>query len=171
MLEKIDLKKDLDKENYKAIMDEADAKLGRLQRACKDKGIPIIILFDGYGAAGRGTAISRFIEPLDPRGFTVYSTTETEEDKYYPFMYKFWKMTPPKGRIHVLDGSWYRILLEDKFAGKVPEKLQASAPDEIVEFERVLTDDHVLIIKFFLIISEKEQEKKLGEEDKKNDEN
>ena len=44
MLEKIDLKKDLDKENYKAIMEEADAKLGRLQRACKDKGIPIIIL-------------------------------------------------------------------------------------------------------------------------------
>ena len=94
MLEKIDLNKDLPKEDFKAIMEEADAKLGRLQRACKEKGIPILILFDGYGAAGRGTAISRFIEPLDPRGFTVYSTSESEEDKYYPFMYKFWKMTP-----------------------------------------------------------------------------
>ena len=159
MLEKIDLNKDLPKEDFKAIMEEADAKLGRLQRACKEKGIPILILFDGYGAAGRGTAISRFIEPLDPRGFTVYSTSESEEDKYYPFMYKFWKMTPAKGRIHVLDGSWYRILLEDKFAGKVNKKVEAAAPDEIVEFERVLTDDHVLIIKFFLAISKKEQKK------------
>ena len=160
MLEKIDLKKDLGKEDFKAMMEEADARLGRLQRACKEKGIPIIILFDGYGAAGRGTAISRFIEPLDPRGFTVYSTSETEEDKYYPFMYKFWKMTPAKGRINVLDGSWYRVLLEDKFAGKVPAKVQAGAADEIVEFERVLTDDHVLIIKFFLAISRKEQKRR-----------
>ena len=161
MLEKIDLNKSMGKEDFKALMEETDAKLGRLQRECKDKGIPVIVLFEGYGAAGKGTMISRFIEPLDPRGFTVYSTMkETEEEKYYPFLYRFWNILPPKGRIHVLDRSWYRILLNDRFDGKTDDKQLLTAPDEINDFEKLLTDDHVVIIKFFLAISKKEQKKR-----------
>ncbi len=71
MLEKIDLSKKLDKKEYKALMEELDAKLGRLQRICKEKKIPVAIVFEGLGAAGKGTMINRLIEPLDPRGFKV----------------------------------------------------------------------------------------------------
>ena len=161
MLEKIDLSKKLDKKEYKALMEELDAKLGRLQRTCKEKKIPVAIVFEGLGAAGKGTMINRLIEPLDPRGFKVYTTQqETSEEKYYPFLWRFWNTLPGKGRISILDRSWYRILLNDRFDGKTGKKSLATAFDEINSFEEVLTDDNMILIKFFLVISQKEQKKR-----------
>ena len=161
MLEKIDLSKKLDKKEYKALMEELDAKLGRLQRICKEKKIPVAIVFEGLGAAGKGTMINRLIEPLDPRGFKVYTTQqETPEEKYYPFLWRFWNTLPGKGRISILDRSWYRILLNDRFDGKTGKKSLATAFDEINSFEEVLTDDNMILIKFFLVISQKEQKKR-----------
>lgn len=161
MLEKIDLSKTMDKPEFKTRMRELDAKLGRLQRLCKEKQIPVIIVFEGYGAAGKGTMINRLIEPLDPRGFKVYTTQQqTEEEKYYPFLWRFWNMMPGKGRISILDRSWYRILLNDRFDGKTSDKSLVTAVDEINSFEELLTDDHIVLIKFFLAISQKEQKKR-----------
>ena len=71
MLEKIDLSKKMGKKEFNTLMRELDAKLGRLQRVCKEKRIPVIIAVEGFGAAGKGTMINRLIEPLDPRGFKV----------------------------------------------------------------------------------------------------
>ncbi len=160
MLEKIDLSKKMNRTDFKTAMEETDAKLGRLQRACRENKIPVIILFEGYGAAGKGTMISRLIEPLDPRGFKVYSTQkETEEEKYYPFLYRFWNTLPAAGGITVLDRSWYRILLHDRFDGNRRSQM-ATAAEEINDFEQLLTDDHTVIIKFFLAISKKEQKKR-----------
>ena len=83
MLEKIDLSKKLGKKEFNALARGLDAKLGRLQRICKEKHIPVIIAVEGFGAAGKGTMINRLIEPLDPRGFKVYTTQrETEEEHY-----------------------------------------------------------------------------------------
>ena len=62
-----------------------------------------------------------------------------------------------KGRISILDRSWYRILLNDRFDGKTSDKSLATAVDEINSFEELLTDDHIVLIKFFLAISQKEQ--------------
>ncbi len=77
MLEKVDLNKSVDKENYKKLREEMDVKLGELQRACKAEKIPVVIVFDGFGAGGKGTQINRLIQPLDPRGFDVYASRET----------------------------------------------------------------------------------------------
>lgn len=161
MLEKIDLSKKMGKKDFKERMEVLDPELGRLQRACKEKGIPVIIVFEGFGASGKGTMINRLIEPLDPRGFKVYTTqSETLEEHYRPFLWRFWNMMPEKGRISVLDRSWYRILLNDRFDKKTTEKQLGYAFDEIVSFEKLLTDDGVVIIKFFLHISQKEQAKR-----------
>ena len=73
MLEKIDLSKKVDKKTYRRVMDEAEEKLGLLQRECKDAGIPVILVFEGMGAAGKGVQINRLIQALDPRGFDVYA--------------------------------------------------------------------------------------------------
>ena len=59
MLEKVDLNKSVDKENYKKLREEMDVKLGELQRACKEEKIPVVIVFDGFGAGGKGTQIIR----------------------------------------------------------------------------------------------------------------
>ena len=71
MLEKVDLSKSMTKEEYKAVRDTLDEQLSLLQREYREAKIPVIILFEGWGASGKGTLISRLIEPLDPRGFSV----------------------------------------------------------------------------------------------------
>lgn len=69
MLEKVDLNRKMGKKEYKEWMDDLQPKLSYLQRACKEQKIPVMIVFEGFGAAGKGTLINKIIEPLDPRGF------------------------------------------------------------------------------------------------------
>ena len=71
MLEKIDLTKSLSKTEYKEKMLGYESKLGKLQRECKELGIPVMIAFEGYGASGKGVQIAQLIQALDPRGFEV----------------------------------------------------------------------------------------------------
>lgn len=161
MLEKIDLLKKIDKKEYKKRMKELEPKLALLQRELKGKNVPVMIVFEGFGAAGKGTQINRLIQNFDPRGFTVYSTdAETKEEQLHPFLWRFWNKTPEKGRIAVFDRSWYRKLLVDRYEKKTSQKEVPMILEEINTFEKQLTDDGTLIIKFFLDISKKEQKKR-----------
>lgn len=161
MLEKIDLSKKLDKKESKKQMDMLGARLGELQRECKSLGIPVIIVFEGFGAAGKGTLINCLIRPMDPRGFDVYAVNgESEEEKMHPFLWRFWTKTPAKGRTAIFDRSWYRRVLIDRFDGITSEKQLTYAYNEIVSFEQQLADDGNVIIKFFLDITKKEQTKR-----------
>ena len=119
MLEKVDLSKKMSKEEYKEKMPFLESRLGELQRQCKSLGIPVMIVFEGFGAAGKGLQIGKLIQSLDPRGFEVHAIQrETEEEKMHPFLWRFWTKTPAKGRIAVFDGSWYRKVLIDRFEKK-----------------------------------------------------
>lgn len=161
MLEKIDLARTIDKEEYKKTQKEEGYRLGRLQRSLKEAGIPVIILFEGMGAAGKGTQIGRLIQALDPRGFDVYTSNRpSEEELLRPFLWCFWTKTPEKGRIAIFDRSWYRKVLVDRFDGVTRQDELAGAFEDICSFERQLTDDGTLIIKLFLFISEEEQKKR-----------
>ena len=71
MLEKVDLTKKLSKEDYKARMEHLEVRLGQLQRQCKELQIPVLIVFEGFGAAGKGVQIGYLIQSMDPRGFQV----------------------------------------------------------------------------------------------------
>lgn len=161
MLEKIDLNKKISKKEVEATVEQLSIKLSYLQRVCKDKQIPISIVFEGLGAAGKGTMINRLIQSFDPRGFIVYSIHRaTREEARKPFLCRFVTKLPAKGRITIFDRSWYRCVLNDRI-DKITTKAQLEcAFDEIVNFERMLTDDGMVIIKFFLYISKKEQKKR-----------
>ncbi len=161
MLEKIDLTKSLKKKEYKKRMVKLESKIAFLQRELKNLGVPVMIVFEGFGAAGKGTQINRLIQALDPRGFTVYSTdAETKDEKMHPFLWRFWTKTPEKGRIAVFDRSWYRKLLVDRYEKKTSKKEIPIILEEISSFEKQLTDGGTLVIKFFLDISEQEQKKR-----------
>ena len=161
MLEKVDLSKKMEKEEAKARLKEMEAELSRLQRECKERGLPVMIVFEGLGAAGKGVQINRLIQALDPRGFQVYSINrESEEEKMRPFLWRFWTKTPAKGRIAVFDRSWYRRVLQDRFDCLRPEAELPMAFSDIQCFERQLSDDGTLIIKLFLYISKEEQKKR-----------
>ncbi|MGB5872208.1 MAG: phosphate--AMP phosphotransferase, partial [Bacteroidota bacterium] len=95
MLENIDLSRKVSKEEYKKAKGELDLKLGALQRRVKELQIPVIVLIEGWGAAGKGTFINELILPLDPRGFNVYTTLPpNEEESLRPFLWRFWNRTP-----------------------------------------------------------------------------
>ena len=161
MLEKIDLNKKVDKKNYKEAMDKAGERLGLLQRECKAEGIPVMIVFEGMGAAGKGVQINRLIQAMDPRGFDVYACNRSnEEEQMRPFLWRYWTKTPAKGRFAIFDRSWYRSVQVDRFDGLTPEDKVGGAYQDILSFEKQLSDDGTVIIKFFLYIDKEEQKKR-----------
>lgn len=167
MLEKVDLTKKISKEEYKEKMPQLEARLGRLQRECKALGIPIMIVFEGFGASGKGLQIGRLIQSMDPRGFEVHPIkNETEEERMHPFMWRFWTKTPAKGRIAIYDGSWYRRVLIDRFEKRTKNKELADAFHSINSFEEQLSEDGTLIIKLLLDIDKKEQKKRFNKLEK-----
>src|SRR5580700_10808363 len=151
MLKNIDLSREVAKEEYKRLKDDADLKLGCLQRQVKALGIPVIVVFEGWSAAGKGTLINELILPLDPRGFNVYSTqAPTEEEALHPFVWRFWTRTPTNGRTAIFDRSWNRQLVADRVEGQVKGKQLLQAIEDVRSFERQLTVEGTVIIKFFL---------------------
>ncbi len=150
MLECIGMKRKANWQDYDAKVAHLEIRMGELQRECRRRGIPIVILYEGFSAAGKGTMISKMIKPLDPRGFKVYTMQkETEEEQMHPYLWRYATKMPAKGRIHVFDRSWYQ---------GYPKNLQA---EEIRQYEKQFADDGVVLIKFFLAITKKEQKKRL----------
>jgi polyphosphate kinase 2 (PPK2 family) len=120
-----------------------------------------VIVFEGWDASGKGTAIAALTQRLDPRGFKLYPITapRTYEQKR-PWLWRFWLKVPNRGEMVIYDRSWYIRVLEERVEGAIPEKAWRDAYRDIVEFERTLADDGVAIVKFFLHISRKEQKER-----------
>ena len=162
MLEKVYFAKKLDKEEFKEKMPELERKIAGLQRRCRELKIPVMIVFEGFDAAGKGLQIGRLIRNLDPRGFEVFPIKEeTEEEQMHPFLWRFWTKTPEKGRFAIFDGSWCRKVLIERFDGKVKGFEAAEAYGAIRAFEKQLTDDKMVLIKLFLAIDQQEQKKRM----------
>ncbi|MEI6126968.1 MAG: phosphate--AMP phosphotransferase [Pseudomonadota bacterium] len=161
MLEMVDLKKKLEKKEFKKKLPALERRLGELQRACKDKGIPTILVFEGLEAAGKGTCINRLMLPLDPRGFKVNPIhPPTEVEKMWPHLVRFWKLLPARGRLAIFDRSWYDRLLGQRIKGETSKADCERTFAEILAFERQQADDGAVIVKFWLHISKKEQAKR-----------
>lgn len=147
--------------DYKVLTKELEKNLSSLQQKIRDKKLPVIILLEGWGASGKGTLIADMIKMLDPRFFKVLSTMPaTEAERRYPLMKRFWENIPEYGAISVMDRSWYQELAIAKMEEGVPDSEYARRIGTVNTFERQLSDDGYLIIKFFLHISQKEQKKR-----------
>lgn len=158
MLEMVDLRKKLAKKEFKKKMPELDRRVSELQRACKEKGIQTILVFEGLEASGKGTCINRLMRPLDPRGFKVNPIHRpTEVERMWPFLIRFWKLLPARGRLCIFDRSWYDRVLGQHIKKEVSDSECAAAYEEIRAFERQQSDDGAVIVKFWLHISRKVQ--------------
>ena len=147
--------------DYKPLTKELEKNLSSLQQKIRDKKLPVIILLEGWGASGKGTLIADMIKMLDPRFFKVYSTMPaTESERRYPLMKRFWENIPQYGAISVLDRSWYQELAIAKMEEGISDEEYTRRVGIVNTFERQLSDDGYLIIKFFLHISRKEQKKR-----------
>jgi len=161
MLETVDLKAKLGKAEYREAQDALDLRLAQSQRDLRAAGVPVLVVFEGWDAAGKGLALNRLLQPLDPRGFTVhYVAPPTKEERMRPPMWRFWNILPADGLIAIYSHSWYGQVLKERVEdGLSPHALQA-AYERIRVFERQLADDGAVIVKFFLHISKKEQAKR-----------
>ena len=137
-------------------MEKLEVRFGELQRACKEKNIPITVVFEGLDAAGKGTMINRMIQSLDPRGFKVFTLgREKEDEAMRPYFWRFFTKIPERGRMHIFDQSWYKGGYEKDISEK-----------EVLDFEQMLTEDGMIIVKFFLMISKEEQKRRLDKLEK-----
>ena len=164
VLEKVNLKKMVTREEYRAQVEGLKERLSVLQQEMKQCKLPVIVLFEGWGAAGKGSVISNVILNLDPRGFKVYSTIPaTEEEKRKPMLWRYWNKIPAQGDFSIFDRSWYQEIGIAQMEWGVKRQEIPQRLESIRTFERQLTDDGYLIIKFFLHISKKEQKKRFEE--------
>lgn len=151
----------LEKAGYKRRMPGLMLKAGELQRRARELGIPVLVVFEGWDAAGKGTLINKLILSLDPRGFNVHPINPpTEDERLRPFLWRFWCKTPARGRIGIFDRSWYGRVLVERVDELVKKPVWRQAFEEICSFEQQLIDDGAVIMKFMLHISKKEQKKR-----------
>ena len=129
----------------------------------KEKRLPVLVLIEGWGAAGKGSAIGQIIRNIDPRFFKVFSmpSTPTEEERRRPFLYRFFEKIPEAGKFTFLDSGWMDQIMKERLDGKLDDKAYAQRVDSVKRFERGLTDNGYLVLKFFFHISKKEQENRI----------
>ena len=162
MLEHIDLTKSIPLKKYERDLPELQDRLHQLQRACHDARLSTVIVFEGWDAAGKGTAIKKLAERLEPRAAEIFATREARtREKQLPWLARFWAMLPGYGSMAIFDRSWYGRVLVERIEGLVSDEQWRQAWRDIASFERALADDRYLIIKFFLHVSREEQARRL----------
>jgi polyphosphate:AMP phosphotransferase len=162
MLEMVDLNADLDKETYGREMNALEVGLGQLQRDLRSRKIPVLLVLEGWDAAGQEDVLNRILQAWDPRGYKVHFTQPAEQhERRLPALRRFWLRLPALGEIVIFDRSWYLELIERQVEeGWTPLEVQ-SAYERIRRFERQLADDGIVILKFFLHLSPGEQAERL----------
>jgi AMP-polyphosphate phosphotransferase len=121
-------------------------------------GPPLCVVFEGWDASGKGGSIRRLVEPLDPRHVRVAQfAAPTYDEKRHHFLSRFWPILPGRGGMAVLDRSWYGRVLVERVEGYASDEQWSRAYDEINDFERTLTAEGTIIVKFWIHISPEEQ--------------
>ncbi|MCB1146692.1 MAG: UDP-galactose-lipid carrier transferase [Leptospiraceae bacterium] len=164
MLSAVDLSIQVPKENYSKQLPILQAELRVSLEKFLGKKKSLAILFEGWDAAGKGGAIKRLTERLDPRIYEVHGIAKpNEEELARHYLWRFWKRVPPWGRAVIFDRSWYGRVLVERIEGFALAAEWQRAYQEINEFEAQLISHGVRVIKFFLHISPAEQMRRFEE--------
>lgn len=164
MLETVDLTRTLGRDDYVRELTRRQIQMRELGYQVYSQKRPVIILFEGWDAAGKGGAIKRITEKLDPRGYVVYPISAPQgEDKTRHYLYRFWRRLPERGQIAIFDRSWYGRVLVERVEGFAAEAEWKRAYKEINSFERQLRDFGMIVAKFWIHISREEQLRRFEE--------
>ena len=151
-------------DQLKSELKAAQEKLFGFQTRIKEAKLPVMVIFEGWGAAGKGSAIGRVIRNIDPRFFKVRTmSAPTQEEKRYPFLRRFLMDIPEAGKFTFFDSYWMEEATSGLLEKKPDEQLYKMRIQSINRTERSLTDNGYLVMKFFFNISRKEQKKRLDD--------
>lgn len=147
--------------DYDADVAKLTARLERIQAAHIIHGKSAIIAVEGWDASGKGGSIQRLTASWDPRWYEVWPVcAPSEEERVRHFLWRFWKRLPGRGEINVFDRTWYGRVLVERVEGFCTEVEWKRAYDEINEFEAQQKDNGVTLIKLFMHVTQKEQDKR-----------
>ena len=158
MLEKLDLRRKLTREEYDDQIGRLQVRLRELEFELFRQEIPVLCVFEGWDAAGKGGAIKRITETLDPRGFNVCSFAAPHgDDRSHHYLWRFWRNLPPAGKLTIFDRSYYGRVLVERVEGFCNEEEWRRAFREINDFESHQTSGGMVICKYWLHFSKAEQ--------------
>ena len=149
-------------EELKERLKAARQKLWNQQMVMKEHKLPVIVLMEGWGTAGKGSCTGQVIQNIDPRFFRAATLEKMrEEEKRKPFLSRYFAQIPEAGKFVFLDSGWMEEVTGLRLRGKLEKKEYEMRLDSIRRFERQLTDNGYLVMKFFFHISKKEQKKRI----------
>lgn len=151
-----------EKEELKQQLDVAKKKLYDLQTKIKEHKIPVLVLFEGWSAAGKGSMIGKVIKNIDPRFFKVATmSVPSEEELRRPFLYRYMCQIPEQGKFTFLDAGWMEQTTQEVLNKKLEGEDYEKRIESIRRFERQLTDNGYLVLKFFMHIDKEEQKERM----------
>lgn len=152
---------------YDKALEKWQGRLSVLTRHPGFRKYSVVAVFEGNDAAGKGGAIRRLTRALDARVYRTLSVAApTEEERAQPYLWRFWRHLPRRGRVLIFDRSWYGRVLVERVEGFCPESDWMRAYGEISEFEKQLLDNRVVLVKFWLAVSKDEQLRRFKEREK-----
>jgi len=167
LIRDLDLSKKLPVKDYDRALEKHQGKLATLTRHKRFAKRSLILVFEGVDAAGKGGAIRRVTGALDARQYvTVPVAAPTEEEREFPYLWRFWRNVPRYGGITIFDRSWYGRVLVERVEGYCSVYDWMRAYDEINQFEEQLTEGRAVVVKFWLQVSKAEQLRRFKQREK-----
>ena len=164
ILDTLTLDQELSKNDYEEQLEALQGRLNLLTRHPEFNNHSVIAVFEGNDAAGKGGSIRRITAAVDARHFSIIPVAApTEEERAQPYLWRFWRHVPRKGRITIFDRSWYGRVLVERVEGYCSEADWMRGYSEINDFEEQLAENGVIMVKFWLAISSEEQLKRFKE--------
>jgi polyphosphate:AMP phosphotransferase len=158
VLDTVDLSRTTEPAQYKKDLARLQRELHGLSIQARERGLSTVLAFEGWDAAGKGGAIRRITQALEAGDYRVISTAApTEEERKYPYLWRFWRDLPPAGRFVIYDRTWYGRVLVERIEGFASPAEWQRAYDEINDFEDQLVERGFYVAKFWLHISPEEQ--------------
>ncbi len=167
VLSELNLKHTLTSKTYKAQLAKWQGRLSDLIRDPRFKNRSLVCAFEGADAAGKGGAIRRIGGALDARQYQIIPVAApTEEERNQPYLWRFWRNLPRRAKVAIFDRTWYGRVLVERVEGFCSENDWTRAYSEINDFEHELADAGVIVVKFWLQISQEEQLRRFKEREK-----
>ncbi len=164
ILDRVDLSRKLTEKKYEEALKDAQVRLRKLEFRCFEERRPVIIVYEGWDAAGKGGNIKRVIGSLDPRGYSVLSVAAPKGDEAtHHYLWRFWTRLPKDGHLAIFDRSWYGRVMVERVEGFCSEAEWRRAYEEINQFELMLAGHGAILVKFWLHIGKDEQLRRFKE--------
>lgn len=158
LLGSLDLDKRLSKEDYNEQLVAEQARLANLMRDKRMRRHALVAVFEGNDAAGKGGAVRRVAAALDPRQYNIVPiAAPSQDEKAQPYLWRFWRQIPARGKFTIFDRSWYGRVLVERIEGFCTQADWMRAYGEINDFEEQLGQAGVVVVKFWLSIDEQTQ--------------